>query len=1692
MKLRILLLAPAFVALLTPGTLIGQTIRLRNETIDPAADAATGPQKQAVKIQTPGLHLIQFTNAPGLAMRDQCARLGIDLLCYIPDHAFIVRVRPSFSGSLVSIPGVRWAGPYTPAHKLDRSLSSKAKSSLAPNANLNVSVLVTPGVSVTELGIVEGLMGGTAQNATLRAGTVLRGTVSSLRLPALAESQAVLWVEPRGAMKLFDEVASKIVAGDGGANRLLAESLGYDGRGVAVSIVDSGLNNGNAETMHPDLAGRATDFFFYGGLEDAADEHSHGTHVAGIVAGNGALGEIDDGGRLFGLGVAPGATIITQRIFDGEGNYMAPPSFERLTRDAVRAGADVGSNSWGEDTQGRYDISAMEFDELVRDADALRSGIQQYILEFSAGNAGPGMQTIGSPAVAKNVIATGACQNDRPDFILYAEGPDAMADFSSRGPCEDGRIKPDIVAPGSWIASLLSASATDQYAWAPISDNYLYQGGTSQAGPHASGAAAIFVQYYREQYGQTPSPAMVKAALINCALDLDDYYGTEPAPNMEEGWGRIDLTTLFGSGLSFSFLDQSIPLTNNQVYETRFLVAGSDEPVKVTLTYTDVPGFPGAAVALVNDLDLEVISPSGLVYRGNQFARGQSIPNSTGRDSVNNVEGVFLSSPTPGEWTVRVRGRRISEDARTDTPALDQDFALCISALLPDPGVGQVILDRAFYTAPDLVRITVIDTDLAGDSTAGVTIGSPSEPAGETVILAMASSSGVFTGSVATVMSPAAPGDSSLRISHSDIITVVYNDISAGEQVRATAKADVLPPVISNVQFTNQFGQAVITWTTDEPASGAVYFGTNSSASSLTLGASDSQLNVLHSLVLNKLLPGRTYHFFVFGADEAGNRATNSNGGVLFSFVAAATRGILLVDQFLEDPFVGPAPSLAPYLEVLDQLNVPYDVWQAETMGSPANVLAGYRTVIWRVQELGFAVPTAWTAAEQNSISNYLNSGGSLLVASMEVLSRLEETSATNFIRNVLQVESFEADPLTGVSYIHGVEGFPMTSGFEASLDYEVYDDLWGGFIGPDLSDIFTPTTNATAILRDASDEVVGLRWPGLGQQAPGRLVFLSFPLDALPLFDGENDRLDLMRNILAFLAPGITGSGNVALDSPAYNLPSLVRVEVGDADLEGAGAIPARAFCTTDTNGIPLELRESTLSGVFTGSFYVAGPTNNPQPGHLIANSGDSITVEYTDASSGMRIAATAIIDTTPAILSAVESEADYAQAVVYWQTSEPANSLVQFGKSALLDRTAFSAEFVTSHAVVLPFLEPDQIYLFQVASRDVAGNPVTDNNQGALYTLHTLRPLFAPWFDDLDSGATNWSVYNPDGGANWTLGPPINNPLGEGQPSLPNVWGSNLESESGDFIEKYLISPAIYLTNGNSAKLTFQHNYDFSDLSGFDFEMGAVQLVVDNTSLQTDLGAFLDSSGGWEQVEFDLTPYMGKIVYLVWYYLALNFEGGLRPGWLIDDVAVTVSTVVPGRIEITNNISQAEYLLSGPVSFRGRGLGTVVTNAPPGDYLIEYADLAYDTVPPAQTKTLTAGGFIKFEGAFSFPDTNHNFMADSWETDFFGGAVPERTPSTDSDGDGQTDYAEFVAGTNPTNSLSCLALSARLNSGGLTLSWPGVKGRSYRVESWGASGSWVATTDWQRASADSALSQTLPLSDTSSAQYLRLRVMR
>ncbi len=1620
--------------------------------------------------------------------REQLHNLGVDLLHYVPQDAFVAKLENAGLAQVRALAFVRWVGPCRPEHKIHQAVREHARRK--PAENVSLSVLLSPQAKANEVAETRRHFHRVESESRTRFGTVLRGSIPPGRLQPMAESMVVLWIEPGPKIRLNDEIASKIVAGDGGPGRTLTKALGYDGRGVTVAVADSGLDTGELETMHPDVLGRVTALLFYGNLSDAADEHSHGTHVAGIIAGNGATGEVDDSGLLFGLGVASGANLVAQRIFDGEGNYEAPPTFESLTRDAVRAGADIGSNSWGDDTQGRYDLSAMEFDALVRDADALALGDQPYILEFSAGNAGPGGQTVGSPAVAKNVIATGASQNNRfnlplEEFTIYDSGQETMADFSSRGPCEDGRIKPDLVAPGTWIASLRSVFANDDFAWWPISDRYLYQGGTSQAGPHVAGAAAVFVQYWRDGHtNQTPSPALVKAALINSAVDMDDSAGTGPVPNMDEGWGRADLTQIIASPRQHDFVDQTELLGTGQTSERRVLVADPDEPLKITLAYTDVPGFPAAIPALVNDLDLEVIGPDGTLYRGNQFAAGESVPNAPLPDRVNNVEAVHLPAPLPGEYLVRVRARNVVQDARVDTDAVDQDFALVISGALVKPGVGIVSFDRRAYRAPSQIRLTLFDRDLAGQATAAVLLRSTTEAAGETITLRASGASGSFTATVATATGPAMP-DGRLELSDGDILEAIYQDASPPGTRQSSARADLVPPVISSVTATTDFGRTLISWATDEEASGIVLYGTNS----LNLSATNNFFGTAQELSLAGVIPNVTYHFVVIAEDRAGNRSTNDNEGASYNFTLTQTPSVLIVDAYHNDLF--PVPPLTGYTAPLSQLGVSYDVWDTETDGPvPASVLPQYRCVIWRVPE--FSTGTTWSSTDAQAVTNYLAGGGSLLIASMEFLSRLQDEGFSTFARDVLQVQSFVPD--TGAPHLSGAAGEPIGSGIDMDLDYTVYEDEIKDFVGipADASDSVTATTNASSILLNGS-AAVGVRAPRTGRDLPGRVVYLSFPLDAVPMGpDAGNNRVGLLRNVLNFLVPPQNNS-TITLDSDLYTVPSLVTVEVEDLDLAGQGLTTVRGYSPRQTNDVVIPLNETTRRGLFRGVIALVSTNQSALRPELFVRSGDTIRLEYLDASANQTLGVTAMIETNAPQILNVSFQTGYVDASVSWETSEPTDGLVQFSDSPgsfPINFTAYDPNQDSAHALTLDRLKPSSTYYFRVVSRDRAGNVTIGDNHGQPYQFTTLTPIYSPWFDNLEHGSNDWTVIQADESElAWALGVPRNV---TNTPSPSHVWGTSLDGATASVAESVLITPGIYLTGGDRITLRFMQNYDFVPAEDPEaIEYGEIWLYTNATTAPIVLGTVAGSSSDWVEAHFDLTAYREQLVYVAWHYLLFSIDPAERFGWLLDDISVTASNIVPGTIRITNNLWQARYVLAGPRSRVGQGASLEMSNAPPGQYHITFGDVPYYATPPPQTNTLDSLATLVFQGNYTVQDSNHNGMADSWEQHYFSSVSPSRTRLTDTDGDGFTDYAEFMAGTNPTqpNSLLRLAPPVPLADGSMRFSWPSVSGRAYLVEGSSDGTTWRALSGW--ISASSALSTfTLPATAPPAPSLFRLQV--
>jgi len=680
-------------------------------------------------------------------------------------------------------------------------------------------------------------------------------------------------------------------------------------------------------------------------------------------------------------------------------------------------------------------------------------------------------------------------------------------------------------------------------------------------------------------------------------------------------------------------------------------------------------------------------------------------------------------------------------------------------------------------------------------------------------------------------------------------------------------------------------------------------------------------------------------------------------------------------------------------------------------------------------------------------------------VASMEVLSRLDEVGGGAFRQNVFQVPAYEAD--AEVTVIDGVSGDPITDGMSLELDYSVE---YGDF---DFSDTITPSTNAVGIFMDPSGSFAGLRSPRAGAQSLGRVVFLPFPFDAIPAGGiSPNTRTELLRRILNFLAPGLGGVGTVALDKGNYTVPSVVTFEVSDSDLAGSSQVTLTALNSRTGISIPVTANETPRLGTFRGTFSIGSPGGS---GDLGAVNGDQIIVTYVDASRSQNVTATGRVDTQAPLITAVNHEPDYVEAFISWDTSEQADALVQYGESVLLGRSAYESDLDLFHEIRLLGLRPDQTYYYRVISRDEAGNTVMDDNGGNLYTFRTLRPIIPPWVDNLDTGATNWTVIDgEDSFSTWTLGVP-NNGWETSANSPPNAWGSNLDGGVLDQAETFLVSPAIHLAGGNRATLRFWHSYDFSEKSEFDIiELGRVLIITNTLTEPVEIAAFSGDGINWGEEEIDLTPYVGNVVYIAFHYVILSFDVFPRAGWLIDDVSVTMNSVAPGFVVVTNNLFQARFTLSGQLSRTGAGKSYQITNAPPGVYAISYASVPFYTTPPAQTNTLSTGGTVTFVGNYTFADANTNGMSDAWETNQFGSVSASRTAATDTDGDGMTDLEEFRAGTNPNSAAAQFVMTSPvlLPDGELRVQWPTVQGRGYCIEGSADGYTWSPVTPWVIAS--------------------------
>jgi hypothetical protein len=357
-----------------------------------------------------------------------------------------------------------------------------------------------------------------------------------------------------------------------------------------------------------------------------------------------------------------------------------------VVRDAEQLNAMVMNNSWGttELPAPTYGDQERILDRLVRSPDGTTNKQNRLTMVFSAGNCGDlgqGAQTITRPKAAKNIIVVGACRNFKHPFTS-ADNISDLRPKSSRGPTADGRTVPHILAPGD---NLVAAFATDR-------DDYNASEGTSGSAALVSGACALAIEWWLKKGlgSNPPSPAMIKALLINGAVDVGggsagggQTIGHIPDPR--QGWGRVNLKNTFR--LPKFVLDQAHTFTaSGQIWKRRVKAADPGRSLRITLAWTDAPGPEFTDTALANDLDLQVqqLGALGQSFLGNHFQNGWSVPGGA-PDATNNVECVYIAQPE-GRYDVIVRaGAMIANAFPPFTGAAAQDFAIVMDNAVEVP-----------------------------------------------------------------------------------------------------------------------------------------------------------------------------------------------------------------------------------------------------------------------------------------------------------------------------------------------------------------------------------------------------------------------------------------------------------------------------------------------------------------------------------------------------------------------------------------------------------------------------------------------------------------------------------------------------------------------------------------------------------------------------------------------------------------------------------------------------------------------------------------------------------------------------------------------------------------------------------------------------------------------------------------------
>ena len=560
--------------------------------------------------------VVQFNSVPTNSEKEVLRQNGITLLEYLPLQAFIATFNNVSEITLQSL-NIRAIIPFISNYKFSNAVKNLENPGWAVSGN-EMDLMIEAHLDITPANLIAYLQNeGFKILSENQTAEYIEVRIPKNKLNSLAAKDIIKIIDYIPAPPEKEDEKGRTLHR---ANMLDSEHpLGrkYDGTGVSIAIADAGVIG-----PHIDIKGRVTSV-------SVVPTGTHGDMTTGIAMG---AGNLNPDYR----GMATGAYLY---YYDINGY----PHISNAASNLSNRGVVITSTSFSEGCNAGYTSTTRFVDQQTRLNPAL-------LHVFSAGNssasscgtnaygAGTPWGTItGGRKQGKAAIATGN--------LFYNS---TLTTSSSRGPAADGRIKPDICANGT---NQMSTNANNTYQ---------VGGGTSAAAPGIAGLAAQMYHGYRSlNAGVNPESGLIKAAMLNTARDLGNA-----GPDFSFGWGRVNAHRAMSLIEQNRYLNSTISQNGNN---THTVTIGSNvEELKFMIYWTDFEASTSAALALVNNIDLKVITPTGdtllpWVLNSAPNAAAITSPAVKGIDNLNNMEQVQIDTVSAGTYTLLINGKTIPQ-----------------------------------------------------------------------------------------------------------------------------------------------------------------------------------------------------------------------------------------------------------------------------------------------------------------------------------------------------------------------------------------------------------------------------------------------------------------------------------------------------------------------------------------------------------------------------------------------------------------------------------------------------------------------------------------------------------------------------------------------------------------------------------------------------------------------------------------------------------------------------------------------------------------------------------------------------------------------------------------------------------------------------------------------------------------------